>query len=194
MPFTPQCQSFIQRPPFKVAMIRLLYQKPDGTFAFFSPRRRENHEYGMLSHVWQIDEEDEVTYQDILDNTGHTKLGYRKLQLCADWARHDGIRYFWCDTCCINQASSVEQNEAITCMFQSRMSTGNRSSSVPAGSHGVGHCRSSSHPRRSISTPMIPHPWVIATHCVKRSPTGRQSLKRLSEIRQHETITALKNE
>jgi GTP-binding protein EngB required for normal cell division len=118
MPFTPQCQSFIQRPPFKVAMIRLLYQKPDGTFAFFSPRRRENHEYGMLSHVWQIDEEDEVTYQDILDNTGHTKLGYRKLQLCADWARHDGIRYFWCDTCCINQASSVEQNEAITCMFQ----------------------------------------------------------------------------
>jgi hypothetical protein len=99
-------------------MIRLLYEKPDGTLAFFNPRKRENHEYGMLSHVWLPDEEDEVTYQDILDNTAHTKLGYRKLKLCADWARRDGTKYFWCDTCCINPDSTMERDEAIKSMFQ----------------------------------------------------------------------------
>jgi hypothetical protein len=46
-------------------MIHLLYQKEDGTFEFFSPDRREHHEYGMLSHVWHANEKDEVTYQDI---------------------------------------------------------------------------------------------------------------------------------
>lgn len=98
-------------------MIRLLYRKPDGAFAF-AEDPNAIHEYGVLSHTWNIDAKKEVTYGDILNNTGQEKLGYKKLQLCARLAFNWNLEYFWCDTCCINRNNDAELNEAIPSMFE----------------------------------------------------------------------------
>jgi hypothetical protein len=47
-----------------------------------------------------------------------TKAGYRKIQFCGEQARHDGLQYFWVDTCCIDKSSSNELAEAINSMFR----------------------------------------------------------------------------
>jgi hypothetical protein len=121
MPFAPQMSVLHPTPSIlkslKVAIIRLLYQKLDGTFAL-AEDPDANHKYGVLSHTWSTNAKDEVTYEDILNNTGQDKLGYKKLVYCATWARKWDLTYFWCDTCCIDRPNHTELNEAITCMFQ----------------------------------------------------------------------------
>ena len=72
-------------------------------------------EYAILSHRWGPDE---VTYRDIENGTAQTKAGYRKLQFCAERVAHDGISYFWIDTCCIDKTSSAELSEAINSMYK----------------------------------------------------------------------------
>ncbi|RII09981.1 hypothetical protein CUC08_Gglean005971 [Alternaria sp. MG1] len=73
--------------------------------------------YAILSHTWG-NEEDEVTFQDVINNTYTKKKGYRKLQFCAKQAAVDGLDFFWIDTCCIDKSSSAELQEAIGCMFR----------------------------------------------------------------------------
>ncbi|PVH68226.1 HET-domain-containing protein [Cadophora sp. DSE1049] len=52
-------------------------------------------EYAILSHRWEAEE---VTWSGL--------------------ARHDGLEYFWVDTCCIDKSSSAELSEAINSMFR----------------------------------------------------------------------------
>ncbi|KAF2729085.1 WD40 repeat-like protein [Polyplosphaeria fusca] len=72
--------------------------------------------YAVLSHTWGTDS-DEVTFDDLTRGTGMEKPGYEKIQFCAEQATRDGLEHFWVDTCCINQADSVELSQAITSMF-----------------------------------------------------------------------------
>ncbi|KAK3617807.1 hypothetical protein LTR56_025041 [Elasticomyces elasticus] len=71
-------------------------------------------EYAILSHRWGTCE---VTYGDVENGTANTKAGYQKLKFCAERGAHDGITYFWVDTCCIDKASSAEVTEAINSMY-----------------------------------------------------------------------------
>ncbi|KAH8661603.1 hypothetical protein BGZ60DRAFT_491677 [Tricladium varicosporioides] len=73
--------------------------------------------YAILSHTWGADSE-EVTFKDLLDNTGKKKAGYAKIQFCGEQAAIDDIQYFWVDTCCIDKSSSAELAEAINSMFR----------------------------------------------------------------------------
>jgi hypothetical protein len=73
--------------------------------------------YAILSHTWGPDH-DEVTFQDIVNNTGQDKVGYQKIRYCGNQATKDGLQYFWVDTCCIDKSSSAELTESINSMFQ----------------------------------------------------------------------------
>ncbi|KAH3996514.1 hypothetical protein HBH92_092530 [Parastagonospora nodorum] len=72
--------------------------------------------YAILSHRWGADDE-EVTFEDMVEMRGRTKKGYRKIRDCADQARKDGLGFFWVDTCCIDKSSSAELSEAINSMW-----------------------------------------------------------------------------
>jgi hypothetical protein len=74
-------------------------------------------EYAILSHTWGADTE-EVTFQDLINDTGKSKTGYHKIRFCGEQARHDGLQYFWVDTCCIDKSNSTELAEAINSMFR----------------------------------------------------------------------------
>jgi hypothetical protein len=73
--------------------------------------------YAILSHTWGDDEE-EVTFQELLEGSGESKPGYRKIRSCGEQAASDGLQYFWADTCCIDKTNSVELSEAINSMFR----------------------------------------------------------------------------
>jgi hypothetical protein len=73
--------------------------------------------YAILSHRWGEDAE-EVTFEDLAKNTGRDKSGYKKIQLCGEQAKRDGLKYFWIDTCCINKANKAEHSLAIRSMFR----------------------------------------------------------------------------
>ncbi|KAL5371406.1 hypothetical protein DPSP01_014286 [Paraphaeosphaeria sporulosa] len=73
--------------------------------------------YAILSHTWGADEE-EVTFNDLARNVGKNKPGYKKIQLCGEQAKRDGLQYFWVDTCCINKANKAEHSLAIRSMFR----------------------------------------------------------------------------
>ncbi|KAL9084626.1 MAG: hypothetical protein Q9165_007981 [Trypethelium subeluteriae] len=73
--------------------------------------------YAILSHTWAADKE-EVSYQDVEAGINKCKVGYKKLQFCAEWAAADGLRYFWVDTCCIDKRDNTELSKAITSMFR----------------------------------------------------------------------------
>jgi tetratricopeptide (TPR) repeat protein len=73
--------------------------------------------YAILSHTWGLDAE-EVTYRDVIDETGSGKAGYKKLHFCALQAKNDGLKYCWIDTCCINKTNAAELTESINSMFR----------------------------------------------------------------------------
>lgn len=73
--------------------------------------------YGILSHTWGEDEE-EVTFQDLKSGVGKEKVGYKKLQFCAEQSIINGLEYFWVDTCCIDKSNNTELSEAIISMFR----------------------------------------------------------------------------
>ncbi|KAF2744307.1 HET-domain-containing protein [Sporormia fimetaria CBS 119925] len=73
--------------------------------------------YAILSHTWGTEDE-EVTFDDLADNAGRDKPGYKKIQLCGEQAKRDGLQFFWVDTCCINKANKAELSQAIRSMFR----------------------------------------------------------------------------
>ncbi|KAF2963014.1 hypothetical protein GQX73_g10562 [Xylaria multiplex] len=73
--------------------------------------------YAILSHTWEADDE-EVTFRDILNDTGQTKSGYKKILFCAKQAKEDGLQFIWVDSCCIDRSSSADLSEAINSMFR----------------------------------------------------------------------------
>jgi hypothetical protein len=82
-----------------------------------SDQELSGHRYAILSHTWGKEDE-EVSFADLTQGLGHTKLGYEKLRFCGEQAEKDGLHYFWVDTCCIDKKSSAEFSEAITSMFR----------------------------------------------------------------------------
>lgn len=73
--------------------------------------------YAILSHTWGADA-DEITFEDLTNNTGKDKSGYKKLRFCAEQAARDGLNYFWIDTCCINKETKAELSHSINSMFR----------------------------------------------------------------------------
>jgi hypothetical protein len=98
--------------------MRLLECNNDSEFSLTKDfGRGKIPEYATLSHTWGADIE-EVTYRDLIDGTGKNKVGYEKIRFCGEQARHDGLQYFWVDTCCIDKSNNNELAEAINSMFR----------------------------------------------------------------------------
>jgi hypothetical protein len=97
-------------------LMRLLQYNNDGDFSlteFFEGDIPEK--YAILSHRWGVEE---VTFKDLTDGTSKGRAGYSKIQFCGEQAKHDGLQYFWVDTCCIDKTNAVELQEAINSMFR----------------------------------------------------------------------------
>ncbi|CAN9409476.1 unnamed protein product [Alternaria alternata] len=97
--------------------MRLLQHQGNDSFRLVYRVDEQIPPYAILSHTWGS-EEDEVTFQDLLNGTYTKRKGHRKLQFCARRAAEDGLDFFWIDTCCIDKSSSAELQEAIGCMFR----------------------------------------------------------------------------
>jgi len=52
--------------------------------------------YAILSHTW---DNDEFLFEDLVNETGNRKAGYRKILFCGEQAARDQLQYFWVDTC-----------------------------------------------------------------------------------------------
>ena len=97
-----------------VSIMRLLERHNDGEFSLVEHFGDAKPPYAILSHTWGAEE---VTFKDIIDGTGKSKVGYEKILFCGECARNDSLQYFWVDTCCIDKANSTELQEAINSMF-----------------------------------------------------------------------------
>lgn len=98
--------------------MRLLeYGDGNDNFKLTDDLDRDIPSYAILSHTWSENIEDEVTFQDLVFDTGKNKSGYDKIDFCAAQAKHDGLRYFWVDTCCIDKSNKAELANAIDSMF-----------------------------------------------------------------------------
>jgi hypothetical protein len=95
--------------------MRLLKIEDDDEFSLVEYIGEDVPEYAILSHRWGADNE-EVTFRDLVEDTGKSKVGYDKIRLCGRQASRDGLQFFWVDTCCIDKTSSAELSEAITSM------------------------------------------------------------------------------
>jgi hypothetical protein len=98
-----------------MALLRLLYRKPDGEIVFREPTSGDVPSYTILSHTWG---KEEVSFQDMEAGTARSKAGWRKIEFCAQRATADGLKYFWIDTCCIDKKNAVELSAAINSMFR----------------------------------------------------------------------------
>jgi hypothetical protein len=97
--------------------MRLLEIKDLGEFSLTKDLIDNIPSYAILSHTWGEDEE-EVTFNDLVTGAGKSKTGYRKIQFCREQAARDNLQYFWVDTCCINRLNYTELSEAINSMFR----------------------------------------------------------------------------
>jgi hypothetical protein len=98
--------------------MRLLHYTSGGELAYTKDLIGDDKipPYAILSHTW--DEGQEVTFDDLVKNSGKSKTGYNKILFCASQAKRDGLYYFWIDTCCIDKSNNVELSEAIISMFR----------------------------------------------------------------------------
>jgi hypothetical protein len=96
--------------------MRLLQYSESGELSIHSIDDGAAPPYAILSHTWQADR-DEVTFADLKTGDDKTKLGYKKILFCGRQARHDGLQYFWIDTCCIDKTDKAELSQAIQSMF-----------------------------------------------------------------------------
>ncbi len=94
--------------------MRLLERDSDGEF-ILKDFGDDVPQYAILSHTWEAEE---VTFRDLMDGAGKSKAGYDKILFCGRQARHDGLEYFWVDTCCIDKSNNTELAEAINSMFR----------------------------------------------------------------------------
>lgn len=97
--------------------MRLLVDRGDGNLRLEEYYDNNIPRYAILSHTWGADDE-EVTFKDLMEDTGKDKAGYQKIEFCRKQAIKDGIQCFWVDTCCIDKSSSSELTEAINSMFR----------------------------------------------------------------------------
>ncbi|XP_014558637.1 hypothetical protein COCVIDRAFT_24840 [Bipolaris victoriae FI3] len=92
--------------------MRLLKRDGNGAIIIESFSNGLAPPYAILSHTWGQDS-DEVTFADIVNGNGERKAGYEKIRFCDLQAQHDGLQYFWIDTCCINKDDKAELSQAI---------------------------------------------------------------------------------
>jgi hypothetical protein len=97
--------------------MRLLERKDNNEFSLTKDFVDEIPAYAILSHTWG-DDDQEVTFKDLVEGLGESKAGYQKIRFCGEQATRDGLRYFWVDTCCIDKTNHVELSEAINSMFR----------------------------------------------------------------------------
>jgi hypothetical protein len=97
--------------------MRLLESKNDDEFSLTEFPDKKIPPYAILSHTWGADSE-EVTFRDLIEGSGNSKVGYKKIRFCGQQAARDNLQYFWVDTCCIDKSSSAELAEAINSMFR----------------------------------------------------------------------------
>ena len=71
--------------------------------------------YAILSHTWG---DNEFLFEDLVNGTGESKAGYKKIIFCGEQAARDSLQYFWVDTCCIDKWKIPELSHAINSMFQ----------------------------------------------------------------------------
>lgn len=103
---------------YRHCSMRLLAINSVGGLSFTKDlARKDIPPYAILSHTWGTDT-DEVTYQDVISRCATAKVGYKKIELCAQQAKKDGWNHIWVDTCCINKTNLVELSEAINSMFE----------------------------------------------------------------------------
>ena len=95
--------------------MRLLEYGDDNEFSLVEFFGHDIPRYAILSHRWGPEE---VTLADLTNGNAKNMAGYSKIRFCGEQARHDGLRYFWVDTCCIDKSNSVELQEAINSMFR----------------------------------------------------------------------------
>lgn len=96
--------------------MRLLKYAPNGDFKLVS-FNRDPPPYAILSHTW-LEDDEEVTYDEMIAGTGKNKCGYAKIRRCGEKAAKRGLDYFWVDTCCLDKRSSAELSESINSMYR----------------------------------------------------------------------------
>lgn len=96
--------------------MRLLKRSQGGGFELESVDDDSPPPYAILSHAWVQDQE--VTYNDLVDGANRAKSGYDKIRFCCDQASADGLEYSWVDTCCIDKSNAQELSTAINSMFR----------------------------------------------------------------------------
>jgi hypothetical protein len=97
--------------------MRLLRRCKSGDFSLTQFSDEAIPPYAILSHTWGADTE-EVTFEDLSIGAGRNKPGYNKIYLCGEHACHDGLQYFWIDTCCIDKTDKAELSQSIRSMFR----------------------------------------------------------------------------
>jgi hypothetical protein len=97
--------------------MRLLERDSNGGFSLTKDLVSNLPAYAILSHTWG-DDDQEVTYNDIMDGSAESKAGYRKIRFCGGQAARDSLQYFWVDTCCIKKSDAVELQKSINSMFR----------------------------------------------------------------------------
>ena len=97
--------------------MRLLKRNEENGFNLTEDLTTNIPPYAILSHTWGPDA-DEVTYKDVIDGAGKDKAGYKKLEFCAEQARHHKLKHFWVDTCCVDKSDSIEVQRSINSLFR----------------------------------------------------------------------------
>ncbi|KAE9380871.1 HET-domain-containing protein, partial [Stipitochalara longipes BDJ] len=97
--------------------MRLLKRDSNGEFSLTKDLVRDIPAYAILSHTWG-DDDQEVTYEDLVEGLGKSKAGYQKIRFCGEQAARDSLGYFWVDTCCIDKTDAVELQRSINSMFR----------------------------------------------------------------------------
>ncbi|KAF2631626.1 heterokaryon incompatibility [Macroventuria anomochaeta] len=97
--------------------MRLLKYDKNGELTIISFNNNAIPPYAILSHTWGADE-DEVAFADLVKGDGKAKRSYKKIRFCGEQAQHDGLQYFWIDTCCIDKSDKAELSQAIRSMFR----------------------------------------------------------------------------
>ncbi|KAI9662246.1 MAG: hypothetical protein M1821_008412 [Bathelium mastoideum] len=98
--------------------MRLLQRLSNGTLRLTSNNLKEGgYPYAILSHTWGTEAE-EVTFEDVVEQSGQSKAGYAKIRFCGEQAARDGLRWLWVDSCCIKTSSDSELSESLNSMFR----------------------------------------------------------------------------
>jgi hypothetical protein len=88
--------------------MRLLNINTEGGFSLTRFVGNNIPSYAILSHTWEEDNQ-EVTFQDLVNGIERSKAGYRKIQFCGEQAKKDSLQYFWVDSCYIIQSHPRRQ-------------------------------------------------------------------------------------